>query len=135
MLETVGYTERGAAERITAFLARPRSGLVDIRLVPWCGWSTQWRKAELLAKYGGKHYIHLPGFGNINYNRPGQPIELQDPSAHLAVVVKALQSGASLLLLCGCKSYEQCHRKVVYELIMRELEYAQRQSENSRDTP
>jgi Protein of unknown function, DUF488 len=121
-LETIGYTEKDAEARIAAFLAKPRSGLIDIRKVPWCGWSACWRKRELLAAYGSKQYIHLPGFGNVNYNQPGQPIQLQNPEKHLAVVVKALQRGASLMLLCGCKDYAQCHRKTVYELIMTELQ-------------
>lgn len=120
MLETIGYTEKDAEARIATFLARPRSGLVDIRLVPWCGWSEQWRKRELLAAYSSRQYIHLPGFGNVNYNQPGQPIVLQAPEKHLAVVVKALRRGAALL--CGCKDYEQCHRKTVYKLIMAELQ-------------
>lgn len=120
MLETIGYTEKDATIRIAAFLSQPHSYLVDIRLVPWCGWSASWRRQELLTAYG-KQYVSLPGFGNVNYNRPGQPIVLQAPEKHLAVVVKALQRGAFLLLLCGCRNYETCHRKVVYELIMAEL--------------
>jgi hypothetical protein len=120
-LETIGYTEKDAVARIATFLARDASGLVDIRLVPWCKWDAQWRKSELLATYGSKQYIHLPGFGNVNYNQPGQPIQLQDPEKHLAVVVKALQRGVFLMLLCGCKDYEQCHRKTVHELIMAQL--------------
>jgi uncharacterized protein (DUF488 family) len=123
-LETVGYTEKDAVQRINAFLMRPRSGLIDIRLHPSCQWSAQWNRETLKARYG-KQYIHLPCFGNVNHNQPGKPISLANPRERLDSVVNALLHGRSLMLLCACKDYERCHRKTVYDLIMREVERRQ----------
>src|SRR3954465_15718908 len=95
-LETIGYTEKDAAQRITAFLAQPRTGLVDIRYSPRCRWDAQWNTRALLATYGSTKYIHLRCFGNVNYNRPGQPIHLANPQERLYSLVNALLNGSSL---------------------------------------
>jgi hypothetical protein len=121
-LETIGYTEPDAAQRIAAFLAQPRTGLVDIRYSPYCRWDKQWNTQALLAKYGSTKYIHLKCFGNINYNRPGQPISLAHPGERLNSMVNALLHGSSLMLLCACKDYERCHRKTVYDLVIHALQ-------------
>jgi hypothetical protein len=126
-LETIGYTEKDAVQRIEAFLAQPRTGLIDIRYSPRCRWDKQWNREALQAKYSSKQYIHLRCFGNVNYHRPGQPISLANPHEWLHNVVVALLHGSSLMLLCACKDYEQCHRKTVYDLIMREVERRQAQ--------
>jgi hypothetical protein len=127
-LETIGYTEKDAAQRLEAFLAQPRTGLIDIRYSPRCRWDARWNKSALQAKYRTRKYIHLRCFGNINYNRPGQPISLATPREWLNNVVNALLHGSSLMLLCACKDYEQCHRKTVYDLIMGEVERRQAQA-------
>lgn len=118
--QTIGYTEQDAVRRIETFLTRPRSGLIDIRKDAFCSWNVQWNRDALKKKYG-KQYIHLPCFGNLNHNRPGQPISLANPRERLDTVVHALMRGSSLMLLCACKDYEQCHRKTVYELVMQEV--------------
>lgn len=131
-LETIGYTEANAVQRIEAFLTLPRSGLIDIRYVPSCQWGKQWNKEALKARYG-KQYIHLRCFGNVNYLHPDRPISLANPAERLDTVVNALGHGASLLLLCACKDYERCHRKTVYDLIMREV--ARRQTQKPEVKP
>jgi hypothetical protein len=128
-LETIGYSEPDAAQRIAAFLAQPRTGLVDIRYSPYCRWDKQWNTQALQARYGNKKYIHLRCFGNVNYNRPEQPISIANPGERLDSLVNALMRGASLMLLCACKDYEQCHRKTVHDLVMRELARRQAQKE------
>lgn len=130
-LETIGYTEEDAAQRIETFLTLPHSGLIDIRYSPYSRWDAQWTREALQAKYGSKQYIHLPCFGNVNYRRSDEPISLANPRERLDAVVNALLRGASLMLLCACKDYERCHRKTVYDLIMRELE--RRQAEPQRE--
>jgi hypothetical protein len=130
-LETIGYTEKDATQRIQAFLVHPHTMLVDIRYTPYCRWNAQWNKAVLQANYGRKQYIHLPCFGNVNYNRHGQPIRLANPQEWLEKTVNTLLRGTSLMLLCACKNYERCHRKTVYDLLMREGE--QRQAQERAD--
>lgn len=117
-LLTIGYTEDNAKERIEAFLAQPRTGLVDIRYTPRCRWNAQWNKSALQAKYGRAKYVHEPCFGNVNYRKKDGPIQLANPDERLPAVVNFLIGGASLMLLCACKEYERCHRRTVYELVM-----------------
>jgi hypothetical protein len=119
-LETIGYTEQYARERIDAFLAQPRSYLVDIRNTPYSRWNTNWNRNTLAARYE-KRYVHLPGLGNLNYANKHLPIELADPEQHVSHLVTCLKRGCSYLLLCACKDYERCHRKTVYTLIMAAL--------------
>jgi hypothetical protein len=57
----------------------------------------------------------------VNYNRPGEPIKLLSPYEGARRVIRLLQSGRSLILLCACKHYERCHRKTAYDLIMAAL--------------
>ncbi len=131
-LETIGYTEKDAVQRIEAFLTRPRSGLIDIRKDAFCSWSAQWNRDALKQKYGNQ-YIHLPCFGNVNHGQSGKPISLANPGERLDDVVNALMRGSSLLLLCACKDFERCHRKTVYDLIMREI--ARRQTQKPEVKP
>lgn len=116
-LETIGYTQAYAHEQIEAFLACSRSYLVDIRYKPYSKWNPNWSR-ETFAKRYRHQYVHLPGLGNLNYAQKGAPIRLADPDRHVAHLAECLKRGASYLLLCACKDYEQCHRKVVYECIL-----------------
>jgi hypothetical protein len=94
--------------------------LVDIRYSPWSRWQPQWRKAVMRERYGYR-YLHLKALGNVNYNKPGRPIQLLDPEKSVQAAAQFLQSGWSMMLLCACKNYETCHRKVVYDLISQAL--------------
>jgi hypothetical protein len=116
-LVTIGYTEPNALGRIDAFVAQPRAYVVDIRYKPWSKWNSNWSRNMLSARYP-KRYIHLPGLGNVNYGQKQAAIQLADPERHIRHLAEMLQHGCSYLLLCACKDYAQCHRKVVYELIL-----------------
>jgi uncharacterized protein (DUF488 family) len=116
-VETLGYTENESTSRIETFLAYPRSYLVDIRYKPYSRWNPNWNRQTLKVRYG-RQYVHLPGLGNINYGKPDQPIVLANPEQHLSDLATAVNQGASYLLLCACKDYERCHRKIVYSRIM-----------------
>ena len=120
-LETLGYAQAYAHEQIEAFLAHPRSYLVDIRYKPYSRWNTNWNR-DALAKRYGRDYVHLPGLGNLNYAHKELPIQLADPERHISHLAQCLKRGYSYLLLCACKDYERCHRKVVYERILAVLD-------------
>lgn len=132
-LQTIGYAEKGAAQRIEAFMQQPGACLVDIRLSPWCSWDVQWCKSALSVKYG-KAYLHLRTFGNVNHGK-GLPIELLNPEKHLAATVRALQRGRSLMLLCACADYATCHRKAVYDLVSAALQQAEQQAATTGAEP
>ena len=54
----------------------------------------------------------------MNYNKPGKSIKLLEPAIGARLIIRLLQNGRSLVLLCACKDYERCHRKTVYDLVM-----------------
>lgn len=120
-LLTLGYTEPDAMSRLDAFLAQPDTGLIDIRYSPRSRWHPKFTQAALLQRYGSLKYGHCRELGNVNYNKPGEPIKLYAPEEGVRLVIRLLQSGYSLVLLCACKEYEHCHRKTAYDLIMTTL--------------
>src|SRR6266487_2644429 len=120
-LYTLGYAEPNATERLEALMAQPRTAIVDIRYAPYSRWSASWNSRTLMHKYGPIRYHHAGELGNVNYNKPGLPIQLADPDVWVQKCVKSLQQGWSLVLLCACKDYERCHRKTVYDLIQAAL--------------
>ena len=117
ILETIGYLEDEAEERIAVFLARPATSLIDIRLTPYSRFWPDWNKPVLKARYG-RQYAHLRGLGNASYQDRNQPIHLLSPDVHIQHLADQLLRGHSYLLLCACKHYERCHRKIVYERIL-----------------
>ncbi len=120
-LYTLGYAEPNATERLETLMAQPRTAIVDIRSVPYSRWTASWNRRTLMHKYGPIRYHHVGELGNVNYNKPDLPIQLADPDVWVQKCVKSLQQGWSLVLLCACKDYEQCHRKTVYQLIQAAL--------------
>jgi hypothetical protein len=120
ILETVGYLASDARSRIDAAVCRPRTYLVDIRLVPYSRWYPQWTRPALQERYG-KRYVHLRGLGNVNYRDRRQPICLLDPEPHVQHLAEELRRGTSSLLLCACTDEMQCHRRVVFALILQAL--------------
>jgi len=124
-LQTIGYMEPNAAQRIATFMQQPAAFLVDIRFSPrsrlWV-----WNKSALQAIYcpAGDHlsrYVHLKELGNVNFKDPKLPIVLYQPAIPVQALTEALSAGCSFLLLCACKNYETCHGKVVYELVLTSL--------------
>lgn len=125
-LLTIGYAEPGAQERIDAFLRENHTGaLIDIRLSPRSRWHPAFTRSVLASKYP-EQYIWMPEFGNLNYKPEDREkgIEIAAPETGLARILYLLNDPLCehpLMLMCACKDYEQCHRKVVYELVMAEL--------------
>ena len=128
-LETIGYLEPDATQRIAAFLAQSRTEMVlmDIRKRKQSRWRPQFNKSALLQQYGVQ-YVSCPEFGNVNYKGEDRHkgIVLVDPAAGVRRVVRLLAHGVSVMLLCGCKDYQKCHRKTVYELIMAAMAQSQK---------
>jgi uncharacterized protein (DUF488 family) len=69
-------------------------------------------KSELINRLGGDRYRHIPGFGNINYT--GGPVELAAPEDGIDQI---RARGGPVVLMCGCASPAQCHRRAVAELL------------------
>lgn len=122
-LETLGYMEDNAQQRLDAFLAQPHTALVDIRYSPRSRWKPAFNQRSLIERYGAIKYGHCKELGNVNYNKPNVPIKLYEPYQGAIRVARLIRSGYACILLCACKDYERCHRKVAYELIRDMLDH------------
>lgn len=115
-LHPLGYHEPHAEEQLHHLMSDSGMLLIDIRYRARAPYSRVWTKKALTAAYP-ERYLHMRDLGNINYQNPQLPIQLANPLRVLPQCVGLLQAGFSLVLLCACKEYEQCHRKMVYELL------------------
>jgi uncharacterized protein (DUF488 family) len=118
MLYTLGYSATGAV-RLVEHLVALDVTIVDIRLRA-DSVRPLWERGTLSA-WLGKYYWHQPALGNMNYARHGQPIMLADPEVGLPKLVLHLAQGESLALLCVCAEVEQCHRRLVADLVQARL--------------
>jgi hypothetical protein len=127
-----GLCPLGYAARIDSLVEAlmqeyPQVVLLDIRLHARSRWCSAWNKSVLWAKWG-ERYVHEKRLGNVNYQYDDRPVKLLDPEAVLPSLLVQLQQGAIFLLLCACKNYDACHRKVVFEYIMQRCADALRSS-------
>lgn len=120
-IQTIGYTEPGAEERIAEFLKQEGAALIDIRMMPRSRYYWRFNK-DRLSKLYPSQYIHMPDFGNVNYrpNDRAKGIKIAKPGAGLHQIMYLLNDKFEhpIMLMCACKDYSSCHRKVVYEMIM-----------------
>jgi uncharacterized protein (DUF488 family) len=66
-----------------------------------------------------ERYVHVPEFGNLNYKNGG-PIKLADPALGIRRI-SSITSQRSVILLCVCASWVECHRRDVAELLSKEF--------------
>jgi hypothetical protein len=109
-----GYANGGIPE-LERLMARENTYLVDIRLSPRSAWQ-RFHKEALQVRFP-KRYIHMPELGNVNYNRQEQGIKIADETRGIARLMRGISQGYTLLLMCGCKRYESCHRRTVVNLL------------------
>lgn len=119
-LSTIGYAQLRSVTQLIE-LAHPRSAMIaDIRFTPWSK-DEQWQQPSLLKRmceldFGNFNcsYIHIRELGNVNYKNGG-PIQIFQPEPGLAKLKEHL-ADRPVILLCGCRNVENCHRKVVADL-------------------
>lgn len=118
---TWGYSGRPLADLI-GYMCDLDAVVVDIRLKPWSQ-DGRWVGAHLHHALGEQAalgalpatrllYHHVPAYGNKNYK--GGPIELADPERGWRQVAGIL-AHRSIILLCVCRAWALCHRRVVAE--------------------
>jgi hypothetical protein len=121
-LATFGYSDPSTLhELVCALIANKRALIIDTRLRPVCSWSPVWTKDALHERFGKRYIWRGDWLGNVSYARDDAPIALADSTQGIAWLVRGLEQGYTLLLLCGCKHYEGCHRKVIYTLVKETL--------------
>jgi ASCH domain len=117
MLYPLGYASPQANERLASLMQHARMLLIDTRYTPYSRLPS-FRREALEAHYGKRYRWAGKYLGNLNHTTGG-PIRLAQPEIGIPALVRYLQEGYSLVLLCGCASYEQCHRKVIVEAVQR----------------
>ena len=117
-LYTLGYATPGAAAELEQVMQDASVLLIDIRERAQSRWWPVWNKKQLRTRWGLR-YTHEKKLGNINRRDRSLPVVLHGPHPEqsIAGIVALLQQGYSVVLLCACKEYETCHRKVVAEMI------------------
>jgi len=115
-LFTLGYAAPSATCTLETLLSKTGTLLVDVRLHPGSHCYPAWRAKALELSFG-ERYVHVPAFGNVHYRSPEHPIQLADPAAGVRWTIPLLHQGRILVLLCVCMDYEQCHRKLVFDLL------------------
>ena len=108
---TLGYSGWGI-EDVEAVLDRLDAVLVDVRMVPRSRWAAAWNSA-VLAKRLGDRYAWLREFGNVNYKGTFEQIEIADFPAGETRLREIAATGKAIVLLCGCRDINVCHRKVL----------------------
>lgn len=114
-----GYATKGTEERLAELMQDEDMMLMDIRLKPVSRWRPVWNRDALSAAWKRRYFWVGFKLGNKNYNND-LPIELVDPSG-VSSITELLRQDQSVVLLCACKDYERCHRKVVAELVRQQL--------------
>ena len=111
---TIGYARWSLGE-VTELVDEKGSTLVDVRLKPYSrkpGFSRRSLEKEL-----GDDYVHLPGFGNVNYK--GGAVKLKEPESALARIADFVADGDPVMLMCGCADHRRCHRSAVAAAIQK----------------
>lgn len=114
----IGYRSDG--QHIAELMAEDESLLlIDTRKVPFSKIEAfaQYNRAALQATYGKRYRPAGDFLGNVNYKNRNAPIRLAQPEAGIAGLVRYLNEGHNLILLCGCAHYAVCHRKVIVDLL------------------
>lgn len=117
---TAGYGAGWSPEMLDTAMRERGAVLVDIRYQPWSK-PSQWARPKLLAHMGKTRYTHIKALGNLNYR--GGTIILVDPESGIQSLAAILNWPGidALVLLCGCRDVNACHRKVVAELAAEQL--------------
>jgi uncharacterized protein (DUF488 family) len=117
LIYTIGYSG-WKIEDVEAVLARLDAILVDVRMVPRSRWAPAWNSA-VLAKRLGERYVWLREFGNKNYKGTFEQIEIADFTTGLKRLHELsglpFEGAKNVILMCGCRDVNICHRKVLAE--------------------
>ncbi|MBE3123231.1 MAG: DUF488 domain-containing protein [Acidobacteria bacterium] len=119
---TLGYSG-WKIEEVEAVLQQLDALLVDVRMIPRTRWTPLWNGAALYARLG-TGYVWLREFGNVNYKGTFEQIQI----ANFPLGMKRLadlsglpfDGAKNVVLMCGCRDVNVCHRKVLAERLAKE---------------
>lgn len=114
---TMGYGDPSSVGRLQHLMSNDSTLLIDVRKSPRTGY-IMWN-GETLARAWGKRYRQAGQFlGNINYK--GGPIQIADMETGVKGLISYYTQGHDLILLCGCKNYDTCHRHTIIDYLRKE---------------
>lgn len=108
---TLGYSQAGADRRLAYYMSKPRTLLIDLRKDPYTDYA-MWDERALCQTWGKRYRRAGAYLGNVNH-ADGGPISIPRLREGLEVLLDYLVEGWSLVLLCGCMNFCECHRMVV----------------------
>lgn len=121
-LASFGYADKKTPWEVQAAMrANTHALIIDTRLDPYCHWSRTWERKTLQADWKDRYVWRGDWLGNIHHNQREKPIQLANEEQGIAWLVRGLEKGFTLILLCVCANYETCHRKVIYEKVKERL--------------
>lgn len=121
MLYTFGY-QGYTPDKLKAVAEALNAIVVDIRMSPRSR-NARWNMSNLVQVLG-KRYVHMPAFGNRNYNTDG-PIVINNLEAGAAWLLREQiplnhrmlerKEFDNAILMCVCKDARTCHRTVLVD--------------------
>lgn len=119
ILYTLGYGNM----RPDAFDALVPAGafIIDVREKAWCGHQPAYRRDALGTRFHLR-YKHVTELGNHG-RQPDcwQPFDENAATVEIFKLVRLLQRGATLLLLCAERDHTHCHRTLVAQAIAQHI--------------
>lgn len=91
--------------------------ILDIRRIAGSRYRPQFSAKRLRERFG-EAYLRAPELGNINYNQPGAPIILLNPTQGIPRLLDLLEQ-TDICLLCKCQQFATCHSALVVAEIQR----------------
>lgn len=115
-LHSIGYLNPNALDQLQELVGQG-AVILDIRLIAGSRYRPQFSSKRLREHFGAA-YLRAPELGNINYNRPGSPIILLNPTRGIPRLRELLEQ-SDVCLLCKCQQLTTCHSAVVVAEIQR----------------
>ena len=116
---TAGYKNFSFYE-FSDFIKKEEIFVVDVRFKPFTNLPF-WSKFEL-EKSLNNFYVNIPEFGNINYTNPKSDFEISNYQEGLIKFLNLMKINNKFILMCCCEDYNKCHRKLLTELLSKDLE-------------
>lgn len=116
-LYTFGY-QSGSFYEFKAKVDELDALVLDVRYSPFTAMPF-WGQRQLRELLGSS-YRHIKALGNVNYKDHGN-IQIADMDSGCNEVIDLIVLDFPCILLCACRDYDTCHRKVVAEELKRRI--------------
>ena len=118
-----GYANRGSEGLLRSLMDDQKTLLIDVRRTPYCEWSTAWQQDTLKSLYSDRYKFAGAYLGNKNYKNR-KPIELMNEKVGIPGLLRYIDEGYTVVVMCGCKGYKDsegewvCHRAAICDKVL-----------------